>query len=73
MRGYAILKDDTIYIPVVAAEHEGAGDVGRFLDAVSPRCVFPSVFNPRLEGMLRRRGFMLDGDLWRLSLVGGTR
>ena len=71
VRGYAVEHSGRIFIPAVAAENEGSGDVGRFLDAVSERCVFPNVMSARLRGMLRRRGFRVvydvDGecDVWR--------
>lgn len=57
--GYAIESDDKsrIYIPLVTAEHEGNGDVGRFIDSLSSRCVFANVCSPRLQGMLERRGY----------------
>jgi hypothetical protein len=57
VRGYAILADGKICIPLIIAEREGSGDVGRFLDSLSPRCVVPNVTSPRLAGMLMRRGF----------------
>lgn len=34
-----------------------AGDVGRFIDSLSPRCVFANVISPKLAKMLRRRGW----------------
>ena len=59
VKGYAILKGGAYYIPVIEAEHEGSGDVGRFLDALDPAVTFkiPCVINPMLAGMLARRGF----------------
>lgn len=57
VEGYALEYRGDIYIPVVIAKHEGNGDVGRFLDACSIRCVFPSVVNEIFRGMLERRGF----------------
>lgn len=66
--GYALAVKGKIYIPLIIAEKEGSGDVGRFLDSLSSRCVIPSVFSPRLAGMLLRRGFAPrreDGcDIW---------
>lgn len=56
--GYAILKDNRILIPLIYAKKEGTGDVGRFLDSLSPRCVIPNVTSPRLMGMLARRGYL---------------
>jgi hypothetical protein len=73
VRGYAVEHRGRIYIPVVAAEKEGSGDVGRFLDSLSPRCVFPCVISNRLRAMLQRRGYVMhiesdnDGepvDVW---------
>jgi hypothetical protein len=51
---------DGIYIPWIHAEHEGGGDVGRYLDGLprDRRIVFPTVMNQRLVGMLERRGFV---------------
>jgi len=48
-----------IYIPMIIAEREGAGDVARYLDALPKdrRVVFPTVISARLRGMLERRGF----------------
>ena len=57
VEGYAIEHDGRIYIPVIKAKVEGSGDVGRFIDSLSPRCVFSSAISPRLQGMLMRRGF----------------
>jgi hypothetical protein len=69
VRGYALRARGLIYIPLIIAEKEGSGDVGRFLDSLSPNCVIPTVTSPRLGGMLIRRGFAPthDGetDVWR--------
>jgi hypothetical protein len=69
VRGYAILGETgKINIPLVIAEREGSGDVGRFIDSLSSRCVFPCVISLRLALMLFRRGFAprFDGevDIW---------
>ena len=56
--GYAVEADGMIYIPVIVAEREGSGDVGRFLDSLSPRCAIPCVISERLLGMLDRRGWV---------------
>jgi hypothetical protein len=68
VRGYAIEENGRIFIPLIIAEHEGNGDVGRFLDSLSPRCVIPNLTSPRLMGMLSRRGFIPDWsegvDIW---------
>ena len=57
VRGYAIEADGWIWIPLVRAEHEGDGSVGRFLDSLTARCIFPTVVSARLRGMLERRGY----------------
>ncbi len=60
VRGYAVEKEDGLYIPVIIAEKQGNGDVGRFLDSL-PRhkpIKIPSVVSSRLRGMLARRGFI---------------
>lgn len=62
VRGYAIEKNGRIFIALITAEREGNGDVGRFLDSLSPRCVIPNVTSPRLMGMLSRRGFIPSWD-----------
>lgn len=68
VRGYAVLWRGKIYIPAIIAEKEGSGDVGRFLDSLSPRCVIPTVTSRRLMGMLIRRGFSPkndgEGEVW---------
>lgn len=68
VRGYAVETEGRIWIPVIYAEREGAGDVGRFLDSLSPRCIVPTVTSPRLMGMLARRGFVptftADCEYW---------
>jgi hypothetical protein len=66
VRGYAILSNGLIYIPLIIAEKEGSGDVGRFLDSLSPRCVIPNVISSPLSGMLRRRGWRpyFDGEAY---------
>lgn len=50
---------DGLYIPLVSADNPGSGEVAAWLDALprDRRVVFPSVINPRLVEMLRRRGF----------------
>lgn len=62
VQGYAILKDNLIFIPLINAMREGSGDVGRFLDSLSSRCVIVNVTSDRLRGMLIRRK-------WKLSYV----
>lgn len=68
--GCAAEINGEIIIPMIVAEKKGNGDVGRFLDSLSPRCVIQSVCSERLKGMLLRRGFQpvfLPGgdDQWR--------
>lgn len=43
VNGYAIELDGLIYIPIIIAQREGSGDVGRFLDSLSERCRIPNV------------------------------
>lgn len=57
VRGFAEYRGDEIYIPLIVAEVKGNGDVGRFLDGLTPRCVIIEVTSPRLEEMLKRRGW----------------
>src|SRR5205809_1259994 len=55
VRGYAVEHADEIWIPMI--EGDGHGDVGKFLDALSPRCVIVNVVSRKLRGMLERRGW----------------
>jgi hypothetical protein len=73
VRGYAIRKGGRIYIPLIMAEKEGSGDVGRFLDALSARCIVRSVTSARLGGMLKRRGFKMKWVQTQGSLVDEWR
>jgi hypothetical protein len=59
VRALVFETPEGVYIPFIAAEREGAGDVGRYLDALPTdrRIVFPTVISARLRGMLERRGF----------------
>ena len=66
VRGYALVSETgKINIPMIIAEIEGSGDVGRFLDSLSSRCVIPNVISLRLMLMLFRRGFAprFDGEI----------
>jgi hypothetical protein len=73
VRGYAIQVGMEIYIPMLDSLEHGIGDVGRFLNSLSSRCVIVSVCNGKLAGMLKRRGWKrewktVDGhsvDEWR--------
>jgi hypothetical protein len=51
--------DGSLVIPMVIAEHEGTGDVGRYLDSLptNRRIVVEECISMRLAGMLERRGF----------------
>lgn len=62
--GYGVDTERGLYIPVVTAEKEGNGDVGRFLDSLPTdrRVVFPTVISSRLAGMLERRGFVSNTE-----------
>ncbi len=63
--GYTIEHGETTYIPLVIAKTPGSGDVSRWLNSLlrTRTYCFPNVLNPRLDGMLRRRGFT-DGRMW---------
>lgn len=61
--GIVIDYEGALWIPVIMAdpETEGAGHVGRYLDSLAHRhVVVPNVMNPKLEGMLNRRGFHVE-------------
>jgi hypothetical protein len=68
VQGFAFHKNNLIIIPMILAEHEGNGDVGRMLDRLSARCVIMAVTSKRLEGMLERRGYTMveidNCDFW---------
>lgn len=55
--GYAVEEKGLIYIPIINAINEGSGEVGAFIDSLSPRCRIPAVISTRLMGMLERRGW----------------
>ena len=59
VRGYALRAHGAVYIPLIVAECEGRGDVGRFLDRLPAHTTFriPAVVSGRLRGMLERRGW----------------
>jgi len=68
--GFTQKVGDEIFIPLIVALREGRGDVGRFLDHLSPRCVIVSVTSDKLRGMLERRGWKVTYndeaiDFWR--------
>ncbi len=59
VHGVVIEEDSTLWIPVIWAQNEGNGDVGRFLDTL-PRdktVRFPNVIHGKLAVMLARREF----------------
>jgi hypothetical protein len=62
VKGHTFVKGAVIFIPLIVAEREGSGDVGRFLDRLSARCIIMSVSSERLRGMLARRG-------WKMGLI----
>ena len=72
VRGYAIESEGKIYIPFIMAERPGNGDMGRFVDSLSDRCVFVNVLSSTLMKMLIKRGWkrkmeLLNGetvDVW---------
>lgn len=59
VRGFMVSTEGTLWLVHIAAEHEGSGAVGRFLDnlPLRLRIVVPTVMNKRLAGMLERRGY----------------
>jgi hypothetical protein len=62
LRGYTMEVDGALYVPLVVADNPGHGAMRRYLDAL-PRdrtIKFPTVINGLLEGMLQRRGFVLE-------------
>lgn len=64
VRGYSVDTPDGLYIPYIAAEIEGDGRVGKYLDALprDRRVVFPTILSTRLAGMLARRGFVVSAE-----------
>ena len=62
VKGFAFEQDGHIIIPLIVAEREGSGDVGRFLDRLSQRCRIVCCTSRRLEAMLRRRGWKMQPD-----------
>ena len=60
VRGVALQHEGATWIPLLRAERQGAGDVGRYLDSLAAtpgRWRVPSVISARLLGMLKRRGW----------------
>jgi len=56
VKGYAMRNDEgLVYIPMIEATQPGEGDVGRFLDSLSPKCRIPNVINKKLMMMILRR------------------
>lgn len=54
-----------VYIPTIVSEKEGKGAVGAYIDNLKElygQIRFPNVTNPKLEGMLKRRGFFLKRE-----------
>ena len=66
VRGYAMEHKGLIYIPMVFGQ--GDGQVGKFLDELSPRCRMVNVISPMLLGMLQRREWKMqvedEVDVW---------
>lgn len=65
VEGYTVdLGEKGLYIPLVQATDPGNGDVGRFIDGLPTdrRIVFPNVINGKLEGMLKRRGYVEEHE-----------
>lgn len=73
IQGYAVVVGDEVWIPDIRCDKPGLGLVSQFIENLSPRCCFVNVISPKLEGMLRRRGWckrseVNDGefvDVWR--------
>lgn len=57
--GYTAEHDGITYVPMIEAMREGNGDVGRYLDSLPVGTRIPNVISDRLEGMLRRRKWLL--------------
>lgn len=57
--GYTVETKQGTYIPIIGAQDEGSGAVGRYLDGLdrSRTWKFPTVISSRLVGMLQRRGW----------------
>jgi len=49
--------DGTVYVPTLRALRPGSGDVGRYLDSLTPNHRIPNVVSGRLARMLQRRGW----------------
>jgi len=62
--GLAFKRGREIFIPLIISQDEGKGNVGRFLDSLSHRCVIWTVTSDVLRGMLERRH-------WRCTIVDG--
>jgi len=65
VRGILFNVEEGIYIPFIAADNPGNGDVARFLDALPTdmRVVFPTVISGKLAKMLEKRGFVLTQEM----------
>jgi hypothetical protein len=59
--GYLVEYQGHLWLPVITADQPGRGHVGRYLDTLPrDRTIYvPTVMAPRLEEMLRHRGFSL--------------
>lgn len=64
--GAVSIEGGVMLIKMLGAETEGSGDVGRWLDTLPRdrpvRAV--TVTSDRLAGMLKRRGFVQEGNDW---------
>ncbi len=62
--GFWVDEDGTLLIVSIACLDEGRGHVSRFLDGLPAgrRVRVLSVGNPKLAGMLKRRGFKKEND-----------
>lgn len=57
--GYTSTHDGVTYVPMIEATRPGNGDVGRYLDSLPVGTRIPNIVNDQLEGMVRRRGWLL--------------
>lgn len=67
------LADGSLEIPSLRAEHEGDGSVGKYINSLprDRKIIVPLVTNPRLAGMLDRRGFV-ERERFFPEIMGGV-
>jgi len=66
--GYTVEMKE-LWVPFISATEEGSGSVGRYLDSLPEdiSIVIPTVISERLDGMLRRRGYVPELRYDRMS------